>query len=40
MPGRVPCTKAWMAKATLKAGVPELRRAAGRLSELLEGSVY
>jgi DNA-binding IclR family transcriptional regulator len=25
---------------TLKAGVPELRRAAGRLSELLEGSVY
>ncbi|MET4591764.1 DNA-binding IclR family transcriptional regulator [Arthrobacter sp. 754] len=27
-------------EATLKAGVPELRRAAGRLSELLEGSVY
>ena len=26
--------------ATLTAGVPELRRAAGRLSELLEGSVY
>lgn len=25
---------------TLKAGVPELRRAAARLSELLEGSVY
>ena len=24
----------------LKAGVPELRRAAGRLSELLQGSVY
>ncbi|SDJ28980.1 transcriptional regulator, IclR family [Arthrobacter cupressi] len=24
----------------MKAGVPELRRAAGRLSELLEGSVY
>ncbi|HEX7202431.1 MAG TPA: IclR family transcriptional regulator, partial [Arthrobacter sp.] len=27
-------------EATLKAGVPELRRAASRLSELLEGSVY
>lgn len=27
-------------EATLRAGVPELRRAAGRLSELLEGSVY
>jgi len=27
-------------EATLKAGVPELRRAAARLSELLEGSVY
>ena len=27
-------------EAGLKAGVPELRRAAGRLSELLEGSVY
>lgn len=27
-------------EVTLKAGVPELRRAAGRLSELLEGSVY
>ena len=27
-------------EATLIAGVPELRRAAGRLSELLEGSVY
>jgi IclR family acetate operon transcriptional repressor len=25
---------------TLRAGVPELRRAAGRLSEVLEGSVY
>ena len=25
---------------TLRAGVPELRRAAGRLAELLEGSVY
>jgi DNA-binding IclR family transcriptional regulator len=25
---------------SLKAGVPELKRAAGRLSELLEGSVY
>ncbi|GAT87324.1 IclR family transcriptional regulator [Paenarthrobacter nicotinovorans] len=24
----------------LRAGVPELRRAGGRLSELLEGSVY
>ena len=24
----------------LKAGVPELRRAANRLSELLEGTVY
>ncbi|MET1085534.1 MAG: IclR family transcriptional regulator [Arthrobacter sp.] len=27
-------------EATLKAGIPELRRAASRLSELLEGSVY
>ncbi len=27
-------------EAGLKAGVPELRRAAARLSELLEGSVY
>lgn len=27
-------------EAGLKAGVPELRRAAGRLSEILEGSVY
>jgi IclR family acetate operon transcriptional repressor len=27
-------------EATLKAGVPELRRAASRLSELLDGSVY
>lgn len=27
-------------EAGMKAGVPELRRAAGRLSELLEGSVY
>jgi IclR family acetate operon transcriptional repressor len=27
-------------EAGLKAGVPELRHAAGRLSELLEGSVY
>lgn len=26
--------------ATLQAGMAELRRAAGRLSELLEGSVY
>jgi DNA-binding IclR family transcriptional regulator len=25
---------------TLRAGVPELRRAAARLAELLEGSVY
>ncbi|MDR6640656.1 IclR family transcriptional regulator [Paenarthrobacter nitroguajacolicus] len=27
-------------EAALKSGVPELRRAAGRLSELLQGSVY
>ncbi len=27
-------------EAGMKAGIPELRRAAGRLSELLEGSVY
>jgi IclR family acetate operon transcriptional repressor len=27
-------------ETTLRAGIPELRRAAGRLSELLEGSVY
>jgi DNA-binding IclR family transcriptional regulator len=27
-------------ESALEAGVPELRRAAGRLSELLEGSVY
>ena len=27
-------------EATLKAGVPELKRAAARLAELLEGSVY
>jgi len=27
-------------EAALESGVPELRRAAGRLSELLQGSVY
>ena len=38
------CTHSSPAEATteekIKANVPELRRAARRLSELLEGSVY